>query len=67
MAQPKKKTPRTKKLKRRAKSFMPIRQPALGRCPNCGGLKRAHYVCRHCGWYKGREVITIKVKETAAE
>lgn len=67
MALPKKKIPRTKRYKRRASCFLPIKQPALVRCPNCHGLKRSHFVCAHCGWYKGREVVAIKVKEEASE
>ena len=63
MPLPKQKTSKTKKYKRRASSFMPIRQPALVRCPNCAGYKLSHFVCPHCGWYKGNEVVKIKVKK----
>ena len=42
---------------------MPIRRPALVRCPNCGELKRSHFVCHRCGFYKGEVVVKIKVKE----
>ena len=30
----------------------------LSECPNCGELKRAHHVCRACGHYGGRAVVT---------
>lgn len=67
MALPKKKTPKSKRNKRRANSWEKIKGPELGRCPHCGELKRSHFVCQHCGWYKGRQVVTIKVKEEIAE
>jgi large subunit ribosomal protein L32 len=67
MALPKKKIPRTHKLTRRASCFMPIKKPALVRCPNCSALKRSHFVCQQCGWYKGHEVVSVKIKEKAAE
>jgi large subunit ribosomal protein L32 len=63
MALPKYKISRTKKLKRRASCFMPIRKPALVRCPSCGELKRSHFVCHRCGFYRGNFVVAIKVKE----
>ena len=28
-------------------------------CPNCGELKRPHHVCGACGWYDGREVVSM--------
>ncbi|MDR3169729.1 MAG: 50S ribosomal protein L32 [Candidatus Peribacteria bacterium] len=32
------------------------------RCANCGANKLAHRVCPVCGYYKGKQVITIKTK-----
>lgn len=32
-------------------------------CPNCGEMKLAHVVCKKCGYYDGRLVKEIKVKE----
>jgi large subunit ribosomal protein L32 len=45
---------------------MPIKHPALVRCPNCAGYKLSHFVCPHCGWYKGSEVVKIKVKKESS-
>ena len=34
----------------------------VGKCPNCGAKKLSHRVCPVCGYYKGKQVITIKSK-----
>jgi large subunit ribosomal protein L32 len=38
-------------------------QPAqLNKCPQCGSTARAHVACPSCGYYKGRQVLTISGK-----
>ncbi len=32
-------------------------------CPQCKSLKLPHRICPLCGYYDGREVIEIRVKE----
>jgi len=32
-------------------------------CPQCKQLKLTHTVCKVCGYYNGRQVMEIKVKE----
>ncbi len=32
------------------------------KCENCGANKLTHRVCPVCGYYKGKQVITIKSK-----
>lgn len=32
------------------------------KCKNCGKTKLPHRVCPHCGYYKGKQVLTIKSK-----
>jgi large subunit ribosomal protein L32 len=32
-------------------------------CPQCKHLGMPHQICKVCGYYKGRQVIEIKVKE----
>jgi large subunit ribosomal protein L32 len=34
----------------------------IGKCANCGAQKLTHRVCPVCGFYKGKQVITIKSK-----
>ena len=33
--------------------------PQLSVCPQCGARVRPHRVCPSCGYYKGRQVISI--------
>jgi large subunit ribosomal protein L32 len=35
---------------------------SVAKCQNCGKAKLSHRVCPHCGYYKGKQVITIKSK-----
>ena len=32
----------------------------LAACPNCNAVIRPHRVCDACGFYKGKQVITVK-------
>jgi len=32
------------------------------KCPNCGANRLNHRVCPSCGYYNGKQVITIKSK-----
>jgi large subunit ribosomal protein L32 len=32
-------------------------------CSNCGEMRLSHQVCPHCGYYKDREVVKIKVEK----
>jgi large subunit ribosomal protein L32 len=32
-------------------------------CDNCGEKKMPHVVCPSCGFYKGREVVSIKTDD----
>ncbi len=34
----------------------------VAKCANCGAAKLSHKVCPSCGYYKGKQVITIKSK-----
>ena len=48
---------------RRAIGYYNLKAPALSVCPQCGALKMPHRVCGACGFYNGRQVVTIAVKE----
>ena len=39
-----------------------LEEPTLVPCSQCGQLKRAHYVCKLCGTYRGRQVLEQKTK-----
>lgn len=46
------------RLRTRKASHRPV-APKLGKCPQCGASVRSHRVCPACGYYKGRQVLTI--------
>lgn len=60
MAVPAKKTSKSRKNTRRAHDRLTA--PNLVKCPQCSEPKKPHHVCPKCGYYKGREVITIESK-----
>lgn len=60
MAVPKHRTSKQKKRERRANFKLEPLQ--LIDCSNCGVKKRAHLVCKNCGFYKNKEVIQTKKK-----
>ncbi|HZW97259.1 MAG: 50S ribosomal protein L32 [Clostridiaceae bacterium] len=60
MAVPKRKW--SKARSRRARSNWKISAPNLVECPQCKSLAAAHRVCKNCGYYKGREVISVDDK-----
>jgi large subunit ribosomal protein L32 len=61
-ALPKRKVSRHRRGNRR--QHLAITAPTLVTCPKCGNLMRAHFACKECGTYKGRQVIAV-ADETA--
>ena len=35
----------------------------LGMCKNCNKAKLSYRVCPHCGYYAGKQLLTIKTKK----
>jgi len=60
---PQRRISKTRKRKRR--SHFKLDMPSMMVCPNCGEMKLAHIVCKKCGFYDGKLVKEIKVKEEA--
>ena len=58
MGVPKRKVSKARQGERRA--HLAISAPPLVECEHCHELKRAHHVCPTCGWYNGREAVTIE-------
>jgi large subunit ribosomal protein L32 len=56
MQAPKRRTSSSKRNKRRAHDALRAVNPIA--CSNCGEPTMPHRVCRHCGTYRGRELIT---------
>jgi large subunit ribosomal protein L32 len=55
MAVPKRRTSKSRKLKRRTHDKLTV--VAAQPCPRCGEPKRPHRVCLGCGFYAGKKEI----------
>ncbi len=60
MAVPKKRTPSSRRNRRRAN--ISIKASQLVKCKKCGKLILPHIVCPECGFYKGKEHINVMAK-----
>jgi large subunit ribosomal protein L32 len=56
MAVPFRKVSKTRRDKRRTHYKLEV--PGMVKCGQCGELKLAHHVCKVCGSYKGREIVS---------
>ena len=61
MANPKRRHSNTRTRLRRANDFLKLK--SLSTCSHCGAVTVPHRVCPSCGYYRGKQVITIAVKE----
>lgn len=59
MAVPKRKTSKAKTASRRASSYR-LNKATVIECPNCHETKLPHRVCPNCGYYDGKEVVTVE-------
>ena len=60
MPLPKRRFSRSRRDKRRTQ--LNLKVPGLSRCPQCGGSVLSHRICPACGYYRGRQVIPVKVE-----
>jgi len=58
MALPKRRQSRARTRKRR--SHDALRRVGISSCPRCDAVKEPHRVCPNCGYYGGREVISME-------
>lgn len=58
MAVPQRRTSKTRKRMRRTHFKLTV--PGMVECPQCHEMKLAHRVCKNCGYYKGREVVSVE-------
>ena len=65
MALPKRKHCQARRDKRR--SHLTLKPGGLTRCPQCASPMLSHRVCKRCGFYRGRQVLTIATKEDKAK
>jgi len=56
MAVPFRRTSKTRKRLRR--THFKLRVPGMVEWPNCGEMKLSHRVCKACGSYKGKEIVS---------
>lgn len=59
MGVPKRKT--SKMRLRTRKAAKRWHAPQLTKCPQCSSRVRGHIACPSCGYYRGRQVLMIKV------
>jgi len=45
---------------RKRRTHYKMATPTRAICPQCREAKQPHQVCRHCGFYKGREVMEVE-------
>ena len=57
---PKRKISKGRRDRRRAHDALKARNLVI--CSNCGELRLPHTVCPSCGFYKGREVISVEAE-----
>ena len=58
MANPKRRTSKARRDRRRAHDFLST--PPASKCDSCGEIKLPHRACAHCGQYRGRQVVEVE-------
>ncbi len=58
MAVPKRRTSKSRKLKRRTHHQAPA--VAVQPCPRCGDPRRPHRICPSCGFYAGKQRVEVE-------
>jgi large subunit ribosomal protein L32 len=58
MALPKRRHSPSRRDKRRAQ--WKLSPPPASRCSHCGAVKRPHYICPQCGYYRNEEHIVVE-------
>lgn len=56
MAVPKRRT--SKKVKNQRRTHKKLHVPGMAACSNCGEYVMPHHVCKACGHYNGKEVVS---------
>ena len=56
MAVPKRRTSKARKRSRKANWKVSL--PGIVECPQCHEAKLAHRVCKHCGYYDGKQAVS---------
>jgi len=48
---------------KRRRTHWKLAKTNLSNCPQCKEPKLSHKVCKVCGYYEGKQVLEIKIKE----
>ena len=58
MANPKRRFSKSRTLQRRSIVFR-LDPPTTNLCSHCHQTKQPHRICRNCGYYNGRQVLSV--------
>ncbi len=58
---PKRKLSKGRRDRRRSQDFLVANN--LVQCSNCGEMRMPHTVCPKCGYYQGREVVSMEKED----
>lgn len=58
MTSPARRASKSRRDARKAQVFK-LKLPGIVECPQCHEMKLAHRVCKNCGYYNGKEVISV--------
>ena len=59
MGNPARKFSKGRRDRRRAQTFK-LSAPNIVECPQCHEKKLTHRVCKKCGFYNGKQVVTVE-------
>jgi len=59
---PKRKISKGRRDRRRAHDALKVKN--LVQCSNCGDMRLPHTVCPNCGFYRGREIVSVESEES---
>ena len=63
--EPKKRHSRQRQGKRRHAIKLSVTKTVV--CKNCSKNIKAHAVCKHCGYYRGKEIINVNARKEKRE
>jgi large subunit ribosomal protein L32 len=61
MALPKRRHSKARRDKKKTHKKLSV--GSLSKCQHCQKMKKPHAVCPYCGYYKGKQVVEVKVKK----
>jgi len=56
-----------KSRQRERRGHMKIPAPPMVECPQCHNMKLSHHVCPSCGYYHGREVVSVETSKKTSK